>query len=182
MTEDNLNVSVLLCRQICEAVAASIQQYIDKQPSWSFFEAARIFDPRLVSSHDGLSHDIARYKAVPWLAKDASNHKLLEEWTIYVAQGQADLVGYAVCDASSVEHFDITRYWIDKRTSLPLLSAHALRALDVPVSSADVERAFSAYKKLVCPSRLALCDESVRVLHSAAWNGDITGRFEGFEH
>jgi hypothetical protein len=61
-------------------------------------------------------------------------------------------------------------------------NAHALRALDVPVSSADVERAFSAYKKLVCPSRLALCDESVRVLHSAAWNGDITGRFEGFEH
>jgi len=25
-------------------------------------------------------------------------------------------------------------------------------------------------------------DESVRVLHSAAWNGDISGRFKGYDY
>ena len=174
-----MNASVLLCQQICEAVAASIEYYIKKQPSWSFFEATRIFDPRMVSC--GLTHDIAQYKAIPWLFKDASDHKLLEEWSIYVSQAQAELMVYTVTDVSSVEHFDISRYWNDKRTSLPLLAAHAFRAIQVPVSSADVERVFSSYKKLVCSSRLALSDDSVRVLHSAAWNGDIAGRFKGFE-
>src|SRR6218665_1824322 len=33
------------------------------------------------------------------------------------------------------------------------------------------------YNKLVCSSRLSLSDESVRVLHSAVWNGEISGRF-----
>jgi len=35
------------------------------------------------------------------------------------------------------------------------------------LSSADMERALiSNYKKLVCSSRVTLCDESVQVLHS----------------
>ena len=59
---------------------------------------------------------------------------------------------------------------------------HAIRRIAVPVTSADAERAFSSYNKLVCYSRLSLSDESVRVLHSAAWNGDVTGRFEGYEY
>src|SRR6218665_109433 len=45
--------------------------------------------------------------------------------------------------------------------------------LEVPVPSADAERAFSTHNKHACSSRLSLPDESVRVLHSAAWNGDI---------
>ena len=110
-------------------------------------------------------------------------HILLEEWSIYVAQSEADLRQYTNIDSESAEHFDISRYWNDRRASLPRLAAHALRALDVPVSSADAERAFSrpSYNKLVCFSRQSLCDESVRALHLAAWNGDITGRFKGYE-
>jgi hypothetical protein len=88
---------------------------------------------------------------------------------------------YTNMDSDAVEHFDISRYWNDRRASLPRFAGHALRTLDVPVSSADAERAFSSYNKLVCSSRLSLSDESVKVLHSAAWNGDICGRFKGFD-
>src|SRR6218665_3858916 len=66
----------------------------------------------------------------------------------------------------------------DRCASLPRLAGHALRTLEVPMSSADAERAFSTYNKLICSSRLSLSDESVRVLHSAAWNGDISGRLD----
>ena len=81
-------------------------------------------------------------------------------------------------DTDAMEHFDISRYWNDER-----LAGHALRALDVPLSYsfADAERAFSKYNKLVCCSRLSLSDESVEVLHSAGWNGDICGRFKGYD-
>ena len=97
-----------------------------------------------------------------------NNQKLLEEWSIYVAQGQAELQAYINVDSNNVEHFDISRYWNDRLASLPLLTGHAERVLNVPVSSADAERAFSSYNKLVSSSRLNLAGESIRVLHSAS--------------
>jgi hAT family C-terminal dimerisation region len=182
LAEESINQSVLLCQQICSAISCSIQCYVGKQPSWRFFEAARVFDPRIISgSVDVLTHDIAHYKAIPWLMKDMNNQKLLEEWSIYIAQVQGELQPYTNVDSNAVEHFDVCRYWNDRRTSLPRLAGHALRTLDVPVSSADAERACSSYNKLVCSSRLSLSDESVRALHSAAWNGDICGRFRGYD-
>ena len=61
---------------------------------------------------------------------------------------------------------------------------------DVPQSADPGERSSTqtvvlsvrTYNKLACSSRLSLSDESVRVLHSAAWNGDISGRFEGYDY
>jgi hypothetical protein len=182
LAEESINMSLLLCQQVCTAVSDSIRYYISKQPSWSFFEAATVFDPRKISGSGGVTRDISQYKAIPWLVKDMHNAKLLEEWSIYVAQDQAELQQYTHVDSNNVDHFDICRYWIDRRSSLPCLARHALRTLDVPVSSADAERAFSSYNKLVCSSRMSLADESVRVLHSAAWNGDIGGRFAGYDY
>ena len=82
-------------------------------------------------------------------------------------------------DSDAMEHFDICRYWKDS-IFVSRLPGHALRTLEVPVSSADAERAFSTYNKLVCSSRLSQSDESVRSSAdkfvqqcSAAWNGDI---------
>lgn len=175
-------MSVDLCQQICLSTSLSIKNYIGKQSSWSFFEAARVFDPRRLSGGpDAVSRDIAVYKAIPWLRNDMDDQRLLEDWSIYVTQDQSDLKQYSNVDGNSTEVFDISRYWHDRRASLPRLTRHALRTLDVPVTSADAERAFSSYNKLVCYSRLSLSDESVKVLHSAAWNGDITGRFEGYD-
>jgi len=180
LEEDSITLAVRLCQQICLSTAESIQYYIRRQPSWKFFEDVRVFDPRMIC-RSVVSRDIAQYKAIPWLVMDVNNSVLLEEWSIYVAQNEADLRQYTNIDSDSVEHFDISRYWNDRRAALPRLAAHALRALDIPVSSADAERAFSSYNKLVCFSRQSLSDESVRALHSAAWNGDITGRFRGYE-
>ena len=181
LAEDSIDLAVRLCQQICLSTAESVQHYVSRQQSWKFFEDARVFDPRMICGRV-ISRDIAQYKAIPWLVMDANNIILLEEWSIYVAQkSEADLRQYINIDSEAAEHFDISRYWNDRRASLPRLAAHALRALDIPVSSADAERAFSSYNKLVCFSRQSLSDESVRALHSAAWNGDITGRFKGFE-
>ena len=112
------------------------------------------------------------------------NRQLLGEWSIYDMQIPADLRPYTNVgrDSDAMEHFDICRYGKDRCASLPCLVGHALRTVEVPVSSADAERAFSTYNKLVCSSRFSLSDESVRVLHSAAWNGDISGRFKGYDY
>lgn len=185
LAEESIQASITHCQQVASSVAQSLNYYIHSQTSWSFFETARVFDPRIISgSLAVVSHDIAQYKAIPWLLKDMENSALLEEWSVYVAQQQADLQQYTNMnsDAALVEHFDISRYWNDRRSTLPRLAGHALRALSVPVSSADAERCFSSYNKLVCASRLSLSDESVQVLHSVAWNGDIAGRFKGYDN
>jgi len=180
LEEDSITLAVRLCQQICLSTAESVQYYIGRQPSWKFFEDVRVFDPRMICG-SVVSRDIAQYKAILWLVMDVNNSVLLEEWSIYVAQNEADLCQYTNIDSDSAEHFDISCYWNDRRAALPCLAAHALRALDIPVSSADAERAFSSYNKLVCFSKQSLSDKSVRALHSAAWNGDITGRFRGYE-
>jgi hypothetical protein len=55
----------------------------------------KLFDPRVDSgSADVVTHDSAQYKAVPWLMNYMHNKKLLEEWSIYIAQGQAELQQY----------------------------------------------------------------------------------------
>jgi len=97
----------------------------------------------------GASCDIAAYKVVPWLAKDVNNNAVLDEWAVYIAQNLADLNGYTNLDADAKEQFDILHYRTDRSGSLPHSVAHALRMLNMPVSSADAERAFSSYNKLV---------------------------------
>jgi hypothetical protein len=65
-------------------------------------------------SADVVTHDRAPYKAVPWLMKSMHNEKLLEEWSIYIVQGETELQQYINVDSNAVEHFDITRYWNDR--------------------------------------------------------------------
>jgi hypothetical protein len=51
-----------------------------------------LFDPRVDSgSADVVTHDSAQYKAISWLMKDMHNKKLLEEWSVYILQGQTEL-------------------------------------------------------------------------------------------
>jgi hypothetical protein len=38
------------------------------------------------------------------------NHDLLDEWSIYMVQGQAELQQYMNVDSNAVELFDINRY------------------------------------------------------------------------
>jgi hypothetical protein len=42
---------------------------------------------------------------------DMYNHELLEEWSIYMVRGQAELQQYMMnVDSNAVERFDINRY------------------------------------------------------------------------
>ena len=58
-----------------------------------------------------------------------------------------------------------------------LLTQHALRALNVPISSADAEAecALNSYRPITnwCVLTDSLSEESVKELCSAAWNGDL---------
>jgi hypothetical protein len=72
-------------------------------------------DPRVDSGSDDVAHDSAQFKAVPWLTKDMHNQKLLEECSIYIEPGQSELQQYMNVDSNAVEHFDIKRYWNDRR-------------------------------------------------------------------
>jgi len=68
-------------------------------------------------------------------------------------------------------------------TGLP--TQHALRALNVPVSSADAEaeRALDSYRPITnwCVLADSLTKESVKELCSAAWNGDLYVDFNSFQ-
>jgi hypothetical protein len=57
-----------------------------------------------------------------------------------------------------------------------------LKTLDVPVSSADAGRTFKLKLSSCAQAGCRWCtDGSVRALHSAAWNGGISGRFRGYD-
>jgi hypothetical protein len=90
-----------------------------KQMPWKFFEATRVFDPRAINIHklfdprldsgraNVATHDRAQHKAVPSLMQDMLNQKPLEEWSIYIAQGQAELQQYMNVVSNAVEPSDI---------------------------------------------------------------------------
>src|SRR6218665_2528232 len=89
-----------------------LQQYSNTLTSnrhKDFFEADRVFDPRIITGTQPASHDIAQYKAIPWFMKDMDNRQLLEEWSIYVMQMPADLRPYTNVgrDFDAMENFDI---------------------------------------------------------------------------
>ena len=58
-----------------------------------------------------------------------------------------------------------------------LLTQHALRALNVPVSSVDAEaeRALNSYRPMTnwCVLADSISEDSVKELCSVAWNGDL---------
>ena len=62
----------------------------------------------------------------------------------------------------------------------PTIKAAAAVYAWFPVGSVDVERSFSSYKTLVTNKRQSLTAEHTKQLVSMYFNGDITGRWDGF--
>lgn len=69
-----------------------------------------------------------------------------------------------ICD------FNINEYWEYKSIQLPRLSAYAMEVLSIPVTSADAERSFSLYNKIVTEKRSLISDEVARSIIMLNYN------------
>ena len=58
------------------------------------------------------------------------------------------------------------------KARIPLLASIALDVLQVPASSAEVERSFSAYGNILVDNRHRLSDESMKMLNMLYANRD----------
>ncbi|EXX62660.1 hypothetical protein RirG_159590 [Rhizophagus irregularis DAOM 197198w] len=84
---------------------------------------------------------------------------LIQEWGIYCGLNE------------SVEEFEnLDVYWRGKSHLLPELSSLALRYIWLPVSGVDIERSFSSYKSILSDRRVALKEESIKMLNFLYFN------------
>ncbi len=87
------------------------------------------------------------------------NDTLIQEWAIYCGLNE------------SIEEFkDLDIYWRSKSHSLPELSPLALIYIWLPVSGVDIERSFSSYKSILSDRRVALKEESIKMLNFLYFN------------
>ncbi len=90
-----------------------------------------------------------------------STDSLIQEWIIYCGFSE------------SIKEFkDLDIYWRGKSHLLPELSSLALIYIWLPVSGVDVERSFSSYKNILSDRRVALKEESIKMLNFLYFNLD----------
>jgi len=68
------------------------------------------------------------------------------------------------------------RFGFGKKNDFPNLFKIALSVLSVPITSAEVERSFSAYNKIVSDLRTRMGNDTARVQAMMYFNGDVTRR------
>jgi len=71
-------------------------------------------------------------------------------------------------------NIDVWAFWLWKKDDYPNLYKVALSALSVPITSAEVERSFSAYNKIVSDLRTRMGNDTARVQAMLYYNGDVT--------
>ena len=141
-----------------------LQSYMDinnGNPSNSLFKAARIFDPRQVSS---MSQNLEAYTVIKGLSTD--NMQCLEEWPIYINIAKNTTVP---------QDFDCVKFWQDLRSTnrIPYICSVAIPVVMMPVTSVDVERSFSKTGQILTPQRHSLSDNNFKEMAALYFNGDI---------
>ena len=134
------------------------EKYISNHPALSLFKAIRCFDPRFIQSNI-THHNIGDYRIIEEFKFPTDN--LIQEWAIYCGLNE-----------STEEFEDLDIYWRGKSHILPELSLLALIYIWLPVSGVDVERSFSSYKSILSDRRVALKEESIKMLNFLYYNLD----------
>ena len=139
-----------------------LESHLDSHPAYSYYKAARLFDPRQLPI---ITHDIGDYCAIK--AFENPSPVLLEEFLIYCQSPIDSLPNPLV----------LSGFWDSMQDRLLNLSSIARDAMWMPVSSVDVERSFSQYKHLLNDRREVLTEENTKRLLMLYYNGDIEGQF-----
>jgi len=134
------------------------EKHISNHPALSLFKAIQCFDSRFIQSYIA-HHNIDDYRIIEEFRLPTDN--LIQEWAIYCGFNE------------SIEEFkDLDIYWWDKSHILPELSSLALMYIWLPVSGVDIERSFSSYKSILSDRRVALKEESIKMLNFLYFNLD----------
>jgi hypothetical protein len=140
-----------------------------QRPQLSFFALCSVLNPRERFNQLPPSRDLFD-DAIPWEIDDLKKDKIYEQLVNYMKDDSIGLMGM---------NGDIKLFWkslsmdLQLNAKYGLLSIFALRCLDVPVGSAEVERAVSAYNKVVTSDRLSLSDENIRHYVFIYANGNV---------
>jgi len=111
-----------------------------------FLKAVRVFDPSQLCH---LSKKIDDYKNV----FDLSNPNLHKQFETYLNS-----------DVMFEEGEDLVKWWKEFESNCPELATLAIRSLNVPVASVDVERSFSMYRDILTDKRCGLTLSSLNSL------------------
>ena len=139
-----------------------LESHLDIHPAYSYYKAARLFDPRQLPI---ITHDIGDYCAIK--AFENPSPVLLEEFLIYCQSPIDSLPNPLV----------LSGFWDSMQDRFLNLSSIARDAMWMPVSSVDVETSFSQYKHLLNDRREVLTEENTKRLLMLYYNGDIEGQF-----
>jgi len=117
-----------------------------KHPSHEFWRLVQDLDPKIGNpSHFELTipRELSRFSRVPVPPLDVCFYKALLE-----SRPRID---------------NVVTFWQNQAVNMPVLSSLTLNALTVPPSSSDVERSFSALKRILTPSRNCLTEENLGI-------------------
>ena len=134
------------------------EKHISNHPALSLFKAIQCFDPRFIQSNTAY-HNMENYRIIKEFQFPTDT--LIQEWAIYCGFNE------------SIEEFkDLDIYWRGKSSLLPELSSLALTYIWLPVSGIDIERSFSSYKSILSDRRVALKEDSIKMLNFLYFNLD----------
>jgi len=100
------------------------------------------------------------------------NYRIIEEFQSLTDTLIQEWIIYCGLNESAEEFINLDVYWQSKAHILPELTALALVYIWLPVSGVDVERSFSSYNNILSDKRVALKEESIRILNFLYFNLD----------
>jgi hypothetical protein len=147
-----------LTAEVFGSESEKLTAYIQgRHPAIDFWEQVQFCDPRKF-----LSNNPDEIPEVPPALKKIFNEQIgLEEMVKF-----RDIRKTTVFDGS----FDPSRFWKTFARELPKLSKLCLMALSIPSSSADVERSFSALRRILTPLRSRMTEENLSIHLRIAYN------------
>ena len=150
-----------LAQEVFMRAHDKLKGHLQSHPAYTFYKAARIFDPRQLPT---IGHNISDYSVIKGFENPSP--ELLEEFLIY-CRSPID---------SLPTPFVLNDYWASISGRFPLLSSVARGAIWMPVTSVDVQRSFSQYKHILNDRREGLTEENTKRLLMLYYNGDVEGR------
>lgn len=136
-----------------------------EKTTWPIFSSARALDPLQMISDKPPKLELEK---IPFSNEYEFGNSILKYQMLL-----------KTCDKQDLEKDqDPSLFFLRYKTDLEPFSSFALKVLQIPTSSAEVERSFSIYKRLVSPNRPRLSDEMIK--HSLFINYNFQNVFPNY--